>query len=98
MVDNGNAVTLTGAAFSGFDLVDTGFTAGTDVLTFNPASTTTRQLAGTYNAANQTFTLGTTANDDDVIVFNDVDNSNTLNGTELAIVVRGVNANGGRWI
>ena len=93
VVDNGNLVSQSNGTFSNFDLVQQ-FTVGQDVLNFNGG--VGRQLAGTYDMVNKRFTVGTTAGNNDVIVFNDNGpNNGTLDNNEAAIVITGVNANGG---
>ncbi len=92
VVDNGNAVFISQGTVRNADLVQQ-FTVGQDVLNFNGG--VGRQLAGTYDMVNSGFTVGTTANDDDIIVFNDTNNNGMVDNSEAAIVLTGVNANGG---
>ena len=93
VVDSGNLVSQSTSTFSNFDTVQQ-FTVGQDVLNFNGG--VGRQLAGTYNTTTKTFTLGTAAGNNDVVVFVDNGpNNGTLDNGEAAIVVTGVNANGG---
>ena len=91
VVDNGNAVFISQGTVRNADLVQQ-FTVGQDVLNFNGG--VGRQLAGTYDMVNSGFTVGTTANDDDIIVFNDTNNNGMVDNSEAAIVLAGLNANG----
>ena len=94
VIENGSALTVTGPpqnmAFTSFDTI-TQFTPGTDVLNFN--SGMGRQLSGTLSGV--AFTAGTTETHDDVIVFIDTNSNGALNAGEVAVVLSGVNANGG---
>ena len=93
MVDTGSAVTINASAvISGFDRVE-GFQTGIDILNFNTG--TGRQLAGTFTTGTTTFRVGTTVNDDDIIVFNDINTNGVIEIGESAIVLTGINANGG---
>ncbi|MDH4394681.1 MAG: hypothetical protein QE278_03290 [Limnobacter sp.] len=89
--ENGSAVTKTGQAIAGFDLIEQ-FAKGQDVLNFNTG--TGKQRTGTYDATAKTFTPGTAGTDNDVIVFVDTNNNGIVDAGESAVVVRGVLAAG----
>jgi Ca2+-binding RTX toxin-like protein len=94
VAESGSAVTLTSpGTFGGFDLVEQ-FNKGQDILKFNGNSGSGKQLAGTYNSNDKTFTLGSANSGNDVIVFTDSNNDSLLSAGENAIVLVGLAAAG----